>query len=72
MALCPDFNLIDAFKMFNGLAKGGVDQDDLFMTIRDNIDLMVSKDEVFMMFYRLNRRGTGMLNQNEFAQLFTP
>ena len=62
VALCPDFNLIDAFKMFNGLHKNGVDPDDLFHTIKDNLGMMVTKNEVFMMFYRLNRRGNGMLD----------
>jgi hypothetical protein len=57
LVLRSDFNLCDVFKMFGGLSKGkhGVDVDDLYGTIMHNLDLTITKDEVFIMFYKLNK-----------------
>lgn len=57
LVLRSDFNLCDVFKMFGGLNKGkhGIDVDDLYGTIMNNLDLTITKDEVFIMFYKLNK-----------------
>lgn len=74
LVLRSDFNLCDIFKMFGGLSKGkhGIDCDDLYYTITENLDLTVTKDEVFIMFYKLNKAGNGLINYNEFSDCFTP
>lgn len=74
LVLRSDFNLGDIFKMFGGLSKGkhGIDVDDLFYTVTENLDLTVTKDEVFIMFYKLNRSGNGLINYEEFTDCFTP
>jgi Ca2+-binding EF-hand superfamily protein len=74
LVLRSDFNLCDVFKMFGGLSKGkhGIDVDDLYNTINQNLDLTITKDEVFIMFYKLNKQGNGLISYDEFADCFTP
>ena len=74
LTLRSDFNMGDTFKMFGGLSKGkrGIDCDDLFDCITNNLDLTITKDEVFIMFYKLNTSGNGLINFDEFSNCFTP
>jgi hypothetical protein len=74
LVLRSDFNMCDVFKMFGGLSKGkrGIDCDDLFGCITDNLDLTISKDEAFIMFYKLNQGGDGLISYDEFSNCFTP
>ena len=74
LVLRSDFNLCDTFKMFGGLSKGkhGIDCDDLYYTITVNLDLTITKDEVFIMFYKLDKDGDGMINYNEMSDCFMP
>lgn len=74
LVLRSDFNMCDVFKMFGGLSKGkrGIDCDDLYNTITANLDLTITKDEVFIMFYKLNKSGDGLINYDEFSDCFTP
>ena len=74
LVLRSDFNLCDTFKMFGGLSKGkhGVDCDDLYYTITENLDLTITKDEVFIMFYKLDKDGDGIINYNEMSNCFMP
>ena len=74
LVLRSDFNMCDVFKMFGGLSKGkrGIDCDDLFGTITENLDLTITKDEVFIMFYKLNEGGDGLISYDEFSNCFTP
>ena len=74
LVLRSDFNMCDVFKMFGGLSKGkrGIDCDDLYHTITDNLDLTITKDEVFIMFYKINVAGNGLISYDEFSDCFTP
>lgn len=68
LTLRSDFNMCDVFKMFGGLSRGkqGIDCDDLYNTIFSNLDLNVTKDEVFIMFYKLDKDGDGLISFEEF------
>ena len=74
LTLRSDFNLCDVFKMFGGLSrnKKGIDCDDLYGTIVNNLDLSVTKDEVFIMFYKLDKDGDGLISYDEFSNCFMP
>lgn len=74
LVLRSDFNMCDVFKMFGGLSKGkrGIDCDDLYNTITDNLDLTITKDEVFIIFYKINIAGNGLISYDEFSDCFTP
>ena len=74
VVLRSDFNLADIFRMFGGLSKGkrGVDCDYLYDTTVRNLELTITKDEVFIMFYKLNTAGNGLISYDEFADGFMP
>ena len=74
LALRSDFNMCDAYKMFTQLDtnKRGVDCDDLYATIVDNLRLTITKDEVFIIFYKLDKDGDGLLSYSEICYCFVP
>lgn len=74
LVLRSDFNLCDCFKMFRGLSGGkrGIDCDDLYHTITVNLELVITKDEVFIMFYKLDKDGDGLISYEEMSDCFMP
>ena len=74
LALRSDFNMCDAYKMFTQLdaSKRGIDPDDLFATMALNLELTITKDEVFIIFYKLDKDGDGVLNYSEICDCFVP
>lgn len=74
LALRSDFNMCDTFKMFTRLNMGkrGVDCDDLYSTLVENLDLQITKDEVFIIFYKLDKDGDGVLSYSEVCDCFVP
>lgn len=74
LVLRSDFNLCDVFKMFGGLSRGkqGVDCDDLYSTIIENLELTITKDEVFIMFYKLDKDGDGLISYEEMSNCYMP
>ena len=61
--------------MFGGLShagKRGIDCDDLYHTITKNLELTITKDEVFIMFYKLDKDGDGMISYEEMSDCFKP
>ena len=74
LVLRSDFNLCDAFKMFGGLtgSKRGIDCDDLYYTVIENLGLTVTKDEVFILFYKLDKDGDGLISYDELSNCFMP
>ena len=74
LALRSDFNIADAFKLFNSVKqnKKGIDCDDLAKILKDQLSLSFTKDEIFILFYCLDRDGDGFLNYQELSTAFTP
>jgi Ca2+-binding EF-hand superfamily protein len=74
LALRSDFNLSDAFKLFNSVKnnKRGVDCDDLYYVLKQILGLSLTKDEVFILFYTLDRDGDGFISYNELSKAFIP
>ena len=74
MALRTDFNMRDTYKMFlrNSTVKKGIDCDDFFVTLVHNLQLPISKDEMFILFYKLDRDGDGKLCYSEICDAFIP
>jgi Ca2+-binding EF-hand superfamily protein len=74
LAIRADFNMCDVYKMFCrlDLDKRGVDCDDLYFTIVENLGLEITKDEVFMLFYAVDKDGDGYLNRDEMIDCFMP
>mmetsp|Transcript_28019 Transcript_28019/g.27045 ORF Transcript_28019/g.27045 Transcript_28019/m.27045 type:complete len:120 (+) Transcript_28019:1083-1442(+) len=74
LALRSDFNLADAFKLFNSLKNNrkGIDCDDLFAILKDVLSLALTKDEMFILFYKLDRDRDGYISYSELADAFIP
>ena len=74
LALRQDFNMCDIYKMMTQLKLGkrGVDCEDLYTTMIFNLELTITKDEVFIIFYKLDRDGDGVLNYSEVCDCFIP
>lgn len=74
LALRSDFNMCDIYKLLIDLKEGkrGVDCEDLYATMTENLELVITKDEVFILFYKLDRDGDGVLNYSEVTDCFMP
>lgn len=74
LALRSDFNMCDMYKMLTNLDPGkhGVDCDDFYAALVHNLQLIITKDEVFILFYKLDRDGDGVLNYAEVCDCFIP
>ena len=74
LALRQDFNLPDAFKLFNSVkqSKYGIDCDDFFHAIKDVLGVNISHDEIFILFYKLDKDGDGFISYSELTSGFLP
>lgn len=74
LALCADFNLCDVYKMFMQLKvnKPGIDCDDVFFTLRNNLEIDITIDEVFIIFYKVDRDSDGFWRYGEVQSAFVP
>lgn len=77
LAMRPDFNLSDAYKLFTSVSNKkhstrGFDVDDLYQVLNEIIGLMLTKDEVFILFYKLDKNGDGLVSYSELSNAFLP
>lgn len=72
--MCPDFNLCDVYKMFLQLKvqKTGIDCDDVFFTLKNNLQIDITIDEVFIIFYKVDKDSDGQWRYEEIADAFVP
>jgi Ca2+-binding EF-hand superfamily protein len=72
MALRPDFNLVDAFKMFDIKSLGGICKQDFMDGLRANLNFNdYTPDDVQLMFKRFDK-GLGHINFNGFGDAILP
>jgi Ca2+-binding EF-hand superfamily protein len=74
LALRQDFNICDLYKLFVNLNMGkrGVDCDDLYTAVNENLELPITKDEVFIIFYKVDKDGDSFWSCSELAEAFCP
>jgi len=74
LSLRSDFNLNDVFKLFNSVKnhRRGIDVDDLYYVLKEYLKITLSKDEVFILFFKLDRDGDGFINYSELCNAFIP
>jgi len=74
LTLRTDFNLGDVFKLFNSVKNNrrGIDVDDLFYVLKEHLKITLTKDEVFILFYKLDKDGDGFINYSELCSAFIP
>jgi len=54
------------------MGKPGVDCDDVYAAITENLEIDISKDEVFIIFYKVDKDGDGYWSYDELQQAFVP
>jgi len=72
-ALKPDFNLLDAFKMFDCRGHGNISVQDVMNALRDNLCFTdFTHDDVYLLFRRHDGNNDGKLNFTEFSNMLLP
>lgn len=74
LALKSDFNLIDAFRVFDVNSRGYVTQQDLVDGLQLNLDYgdNISPNDIALVFKRYDRDQQGRLTFNQFSELMLP
>mmetsp|Transcript_1337 Transcript_1337/g.1733 ORF Transcript_1337/g.1733 Transcript_1337/m.1733 type:complete len:229 (-) Transcript_1337:47-733(-) len=73
VALKPDFNLLDAFKIFDTRGTGNVSVQDIIQALRENLGFdTFTHDDVYLLFRRHDANNDGKLNFTEFSNLVLP
>jgi len=73
LALKPDFNLLDMFRMLDPFHRGYFQQQDLADNLSRHLQLdMVSNDDTYLFFQRYDRNRNGKITFSEFCQAVTP
>ena len=73
MSLKTDFNLLDAFKIFDTRGQGNVTVQDIITALRENLGFDgFTHDDVYLLFRRHDGNQDGKLNFSEFSNLMLP
>ena len=70
-----DFNITDLYRLFNSVKanKRGFDVDDLYFVLKQHLQLPnLTKDEIFILFYKLDRDGDGFVTYTDLGRCFVP
>ena len=67
-----DFNLFDAFKIFDDLGRGSLTLPELYNGIVHKLGIVPSQDEIELFFTRYDRDRDGRLRFTEFCDAFVP
>jgi Ca2+-binding EF-hand superfamily protein len=54
------------------LNKPGIDCDDLFTTLKHNLKIEITIDEVFIIFYKVDKDSDGFWSYEELSAAFVP
>ena len=73
LALKPDFNLLDAFKIYDTRGTGNVSVQDIISALRENLTFAeFTHDDVYLLFRRHDANTDGKLNFTEFSNVLLP
>lgn len=67
-----DFNMFDAFKIFDMMARGSLTLNEMNQGLMRNLDIIPSNDELELFFQRYDKDRDGRLRFAEFCQAFLP
>ena len=69
-----DYNHCDVFIMLGGLSGGvkGIGAEDLYRAMIKNLELAATRDEMFILFYKLDQDGDGLISFDEMQHGFVP
>lgn len=72
-ALKNDFNLLDAFKIFDTRGTGNVSVQDIINSLRETLGFaQFTHDDVYLLFRRHDKNQDGKLNFTEFSNVLLP
>ena len=66
-----DFNLLDAFHMFDSKGKGTVTKFEI-KEILNRMDIFPNSDELYLFFKRIDKDNDGLLKYSEFCSAIIP
>lgn len=75
LGMRQDFNITDLYKLFNSVKqnKRGFDVDDLYYVLKEHLQLpQLTKDEIFILFYKMDRDGDGFVTYGDMGRSFVP
>lgn len=73
LALKSDFNLVDAFRIFDMRGLGFITSQELVDGLRMNLDFgEFCPDDIYMFFKRYDRSGRGRITFAEFSEAILP
>ena len=74
LAIRSDFNICDTYKLLSRFneVKRGVEANDLQYICNDQLDLPITRDEMFLIFHGTDKNGDGYLDRQEIANCFMP
>ncbi len=73
LTLKNDFNLLDAFKMFDAKAVANISVQDVTLSLRDILGLTnFNNDDLYLVFRRYDLNEDGKLNLKEFTSMIMP
>ena len=75
LGMRQDFNITDLYKLFNSVKqnKRGFDVDDLYYVLKEHLQLpQLTKDEIFILFYKMDRDGDGYVTYGDMGRSFVP
>ncbi len=73
LTLKNDFNLLDAFKMFDTKAVANISVQDVTLSLRDILGLTnFNNDDLYLVFRRYDLNEDGKLNLKEFTSMIMP
>ena len=73
LTLKNDFNLLDAFKMFDTRSVANISVQDVTLSLRDILGLTnFNNDDLYLIFRRFDLNEDGKLNLKEFSSIMMP
>jgi hypothetical protein len=68
----PDFNLFDAFKVFDDMGRGSLTLQELYNGIVNKLGIVPTQVEIELFFHRYDKDRDGRLRFSEFCDAFVP
>jgi Ca2+-binding EF-hand superfamily protein len=70
LALRPDFNMGDCFNMFSNFGRSahGITSEDVYLCIKNNLEMSVTQDEVFIVFCKVDKDSDGVWSFDEMGE----
>lgn len=73
LALKSDFNLMDAFRLFDSRGYNFLSAEDLVHGLHNALDFtQFSQDDIYLLLRRADRLGRGRIDFHEFGEVFLP